>query len=96
MLTGKQRAQLKSLAHNLDPVVQIGKNGLTDSVIESLLGVLETRELVKISVLDNSPEEVNDIIERVLEGTGAEFVQSVGSKLVIYKESKDHKKIDIR
>lgn len=96
MLTGKQRAQLKSLAHNLDPVVQIGKNGLTDSVIESLLGVLETRELVKISVLDNSPEEVNDIIERVLEETGAEFVQSMGSKLVIYKESKDHKKIDIR
>lgn len=96
MLTGKQRAQLKSLAHNLDPVVQIGKNGLTDSVIESLLGVLETRELVKISVLDNSPEEVNDIIERVLEETGAEFVQSIGSKLVIYKESKDHKKIDIR
>ncbi|NLY20811.1 MAG: ribosome assembly RNA-binding protein YhbY [Tissierellia bacterium] len=95
MLTGKQRSYLKSLANTLDPVVQIGKNGLTDSVIESINDVLETRELVKITVLDNSPEGVKEITSEILDRTGAEFVQSLGSKLVIYKESENNKKIEL-
>ncbi len=95
MITPKQRAYLKSLAHNLNPLMQIGKNGLTEGTIKQIDELLEAHELVKISCLKNSPVEPRDIAEEIMEQTGAEFVQSIGHKLTLYRESKENKKIEI-
>lgn len=95
MITSKQRSYLKSLANKLNPSLQIGKTGLTESIIDELEVQLEHKELVKISVLENSPVLVGEIIDEILEETKAEFVQSIGSKLIIYRESKEHKKIEL-
>lgn len=95
MITSKQRSYLKSLANKLNPSMQIGKTGLTESIFDELEVQLEHRELVKISVLENSPVLVEEIIDDILEKTHAEFVQSIGNKLIIYRESKDHKKIEL-
>lgn len=93
MLTGKQRSYLKSLANNLTPLMQVGKNGISDGLIEQIDILLEDHELVKITVLQNSPVTVREITDEILEKTGAEFVQQIGSKLTIYRESKENKVI---
>ena len=95
MINSKQRAYLKSLANNIKPSFQVGKQGLTDSLIEELDAQLEYSELIKISVLDNSPADVGDIADEILEKTQSQFVQMIGGKLIIYRESKKHKKIEL-
>lgn len=94
-MNGKQRAYLKSLANTLNPLQQVGKNGISDSFIKQLDKSLEDHELVKINVLNNSPDEAKDIIDEILEATGSEFVQQLGNKLTIYRESKENKKIEL-
>jgi RNA-binding protein len=94
-MNGKQRALLKSLANNMNPLIQMGKNGITDQFLKQLDELLEDHELVKINVLNNSPEEARDIIDEILQATGAEFVQQLGNKLTIYRESKENKKIEL-
>lgn len=94
MLRGKDRSYLKSLANNLDPLIQIGKFGLSESLFDQLDKSLEDHELVKIKVLKNSPVEAKEIVQEILEKTGAEFVQQIGSKLTIYRQSKENKKIE--
>lgn len=96
MITGKQRSYLKSLANTLNPLMQIGKNGLNGGLFDQLDRLLEDHELVKITVLKNSPVLASEIIEEILEKTGAEFVQQIGNKLTIYRESKENKKIVLR
>lgn len=86
-MTGKQRSYLKSLANTLRPQLQIGKGGLTDQVFEQLEVLLEHEELVKLTVLQNSPVEAKEIVQEVLSRTGAEFVSQLGKKLTIYRPS---------
>lgn len=93
MINSKQRAYLKGLANKLNPSLQIGKEGLTENILKELDIQLEQKELIKISVLENSPVLVDEIVEDILSATEAEFVQKIGSKLVIYRESKENKKI---
>lgn len=93
MITGKQRSYLKSLANNLTPLLQVGKSGVSEGVIEQIDVLLENHELVKITVLQNSPVTAKEITEEILNSTGAEFVQQIGSKLTIYRESKENKVI---
>lgn len=95
MLTGKQRSFLKGIANNLDPVLQIGKNGITDNFIKQVDEILENKELIKIKVLKNSFENPDDMATELTEKLNAEFVQSIGSKFVIYRESIDHKEIQL-
>lgn len=95
MLNGKQRSYLKKLAHDADPIFQIGKAGINDNFIEQLKEVLEARELVKITVLDNSDLDTKEAASIVAEKSGAEFVQAIGKKFVIYKESDENKKIKL-
>lgn len=95
MLTGKQRSKLKSMANRLHSSLQIGKLGISDAVIADLDAQLENRELVKINVLNNSPVEAKEIVDEILERTGAEFVQQLGNKLVIYRESEENKTIEL-
>lgn len=95
MLTGKQRSFLKGLANKKDPLIQVGKDGINDGFIKQLDKLLEDHELVKIKVLQNSPVEVDEIVDEIMEKTGAEFVQMIGSKLTIYRESEENKKIEL-
>lgn len=95
MLTSKQRKYLKSLANPLSPMYQIGKGGITENFIKQIDGALETQELIKIRILQNSLVEPKEAIDELIESTGAEYVQCIGSKLVIYRESKKYKKIEL-
>ncbi|NLK99779.1 MAG: ribosome assembly RNA-binding protein YhbY [Clostridiales bacterium] len=92
-MTTKQRAYLKGLAMNLDPIYQIGKSALTPEITEGVLEALEARELIKINVLKNCLEDINAIAHTLAERTRSEVVQVIGRKIVLYKESKDKKKI---
>lgn len=93
MLTGKQRSYLKSIANNLEPLFQVGKNGLSENFIKQVDEALELRELVKINVLKNCDEDPKDIANELVEELKAEFVQSIGRKIVIYRESEENKEI---
>lgn len=95
MLTGKQRSFLKGKANTLDPMFQLGKNGLTESFIKQVDVVLESKELLKISVLNNSGLDAKEVVIELCDKLGAEFVQSMGNKLVIYRESKEEKIIQL-
>lgn len=95
MLTGKQRSFLKGKANTLDPMFQLGKNGLTESFIKQVDVVLESKELLKISVLNNSGLDAKEVAIELANELGAEFVQSMGNKLVIYRESKEEKIIQL-
>lgn len=93
-LTGKQKRQLRSLGSTLDPVVQIGKAGVIESVVESADGALRTRELIKVRVLQNSPEEPASAIEALATATGAELVQVIGRNGLLYKQNPEKPKIE--
>lgn len=95
MLTGKQRSYLKSIANTIDPIFQLGKNGLTENFIKQVEDALEARELIKINVLKNSFLEATEVASQLAQEVGAEFVQSIGNKFVLYKESKENKKIEL-
>ena len=94
-MTSKQRAYLRSLAHSLDPVMQIGKSSVTPEVTSAVLEALEARELIKISVLKNCIDDPRSIAEVMAERTKSEVVQVIGKKIVLYKESKNKKKIQL-
>lgn len=92
-MTSKQRAYLKGLAMTMDPIVQFGKNSLTPENTAAIAEALEARELIKISVLNNCADDPREIAQMVAERTRSQVVQVIGKKIVLYKESKDNKKI---
>ena len=93
MLTGKQKRFLRAEAHHLDPIFQVGKGGVNGTMLAQLREVLEVRELIKVRILDNCEDDKNDVAVELAEGTGAELVQLIGLTVVLYKESKNKKKI---
>lgn len=93
MLTSKQRSYLRSLANTIDPIFQVGKGGVGDNLIKQFNDALEARELIKATVLRNADTGAREICEEIAVRTGAEVVQVIGSKFVLYKESKKHKEI---
>lgn len=92
-MTTKQRAYLKGLAMTMEPIYQIGKSSLTPEITEGVSEALEARELIKINVLKNCMDEPNELARTLAERTHAEVVQVIGKKIVLYRESKDKKKI---
>ncbi len=96
MLTGKQRAYLRSLSNKLEPIFQIGKGGINDNQLKQIDDALEKRELVKIHVLENSLLDTRSVCDEVAHLLGAEPVQAIGKKFIIYKESKENKTIDLK
>lgn len=94
-MTSKQRAYLKGLAMNLEPIFQIGKSSLTPEVTEAIGEAFNTKELIKITVLKNCMDDLNEIARMLAERTHAQVVQVIGKKIVLYKESKEHKKIEL-
>ena len=93
MLTGKQKRFLRAEAHHLDPIFQVGKGGVNDAMLTQLRDVLEARELIKVRILDNCEEDKREVAQHLAEGTRSELVQLIGLTVVLYKESKNNKKI---
>ena len=95
MITSKQRATLRGLANGIQPILQIGKGGICDNFLKQVDDALEARELVKITILETAMLDTKATCGYVAEKLSAEPVQAIGSKFVIYRESKDHKTIEI-
>lgn len=93
MLTSKQKSYLRSEAHHLQPIFQIGKSGLTEPIIKQIEEALEARELIKISVLQNCEQDKEEVAELLRAEDGLEVVQVIGKTIVLYKESSEKKKI---
>lgn len=92
-MTSKQRAYLKSLASNLDPIFQVGKSSLTPQVTEAIGEAFNTRELIKIAVLKNCLDDPREIAEMIAERTHSRVVQVIGKKIVLYKPDRDNPRI---
>ncbi|HBV84477.1 MAG: ribosome assembly RNA-binding protein YhbY [Lachnospiraceae bacterium] len=92
-MTSKQRAYLKGLAINLEPLFHIGKSSVTPENIEAISEVFNTHELVKIAVLKNCIDDPKEIATVVAERTRSQVVQVIGKKFVLYKPFKQNPKI---
>lgn len=89
-LTSKQRAFLKKQAHSMEPMVRIGKDGLSENVVKSLVDVINSRELVKVKILQNSEVEKREVAEELALRSGCELVAIIGRILIFFKENEDH------
>ena len=88
MLTSKQRSRLKSIAANLSPIVQVGKEGIGENMLASFSDCLEKRELIKINILENADGEPQELGRELAERLNAECVIVIGRKAVLYRKSK--------
>ncbi|GIO13510.1 RNA-binding protein [Cohnella xylanilytica] len=95
MLTGKQKRFLRSQAHHLDPIFQVGKGGVNDQLIRHIEEAIEVRELIKVNILNNNDDDRFEVAEEIAERSGSELVQVIGKTIVLYKESRDHKQIEL-
>lgn len=86
-ITGKQVRQLRSLAHHLDPVVYIGKQGITRTIVEQTNVLLEGKELIKCTVQNTSDLETREAADMLAQATDAEVIQVIGHKFSLYRES---------
>ncbi|GIN55853.1 ribosome assembly RNA-binding protein YhbY [Lederbergia ruris] len=95
MLTGKQKRFLRSTAHHLQPIFQVGKGGVNDNMIKQIKEALEARELIKISILQNCEEDRETVGNALSAGANAELVQIIGNTIILYKESQDNKQLEL-
>lgn len=95
LITGKQRSFLKSMANSIDPIFQIGKGGVSDNLIKQVDDALNAREIVKISILKNSDLDPKQVAIELADELNAEFIQSIGKRFTLYRESEKNKKIDL-
>ena len=94
-MTSKDRAYLRSLANNIEPILQVGKAGISDNLIKQVDDALEARELIKLTVLETSPEDGIDIGNILSEKTNSTLVQVMGRKITLYRKRKKDSKISI-
>jgi RNA-binding protein len=95
MLTGKQKRFLRRQAHQLKPIFQVGKDGVNEEMLKQMDEALERRELIKVSILQNNPDNKNEVANEVASGIDAELVQVIGNNFILYKESEEHKQIEL-
>ena len=94
-MNSRQRAYLGSLASNIDPIFQIGKDSLTPEIIEALDSAIEKRELIKVSVLKNCADDPKEIAAVIAERTHSQVVKVIGKKMIFYREAKKNPKIKL-
>lgn len=95
MLTGKQKRFLRAKAHHLSPIFQVGKGGVNENMVKQIQEALEVRELIKVSILQNCGDDRYDVAEALHRQVKAELVQVIGNVIVLYKESKEQKMIEL-
>ena len=91
MITGKQRAYLRKMAHELQPIIQIGKEGLSDTVIVAIDEALEKRELIKISILETAGIDTRTTCGETAKRLLAEPIQAIGNKFILFRKSQNVK-----
>ena len=94
-MTSKQRAYLKSLANNMEPIFQVGKGGINDNTVKQVVDALEARELIKLRVLETCPTSSRETADELSEKCGCDVVQVIGSRFILYKQSKNNKTIKL-
>ena len=87
MFTSKQRSKLRSMAQTIEPIGQVGKGGISENMIQAFSNALDARELIKITLLNNSDEDVRSIAEELASRLNAEVVCTIGHKIVLYRYS---------
>ena len=92
-MTTKQRAALRAMANTMEPVLQIGKDGITDNLVKQCWDALEARELIKVNVQKNAPYVARKACEELCERVHAEPVQTIGNRFTIYRQARENSKI---
>ena len=97
-LRGKQKRYLRSEAHHLKPIFQIGKDGLSEVWLDEVLKALDKRELLKVNILQNSLVEVEDVKEFIENNSDAQVIQTISNVLVLFKKSDkaENQKISVK
>ena len=95
MITSKQRAYLRGLANSIPAIMQIGKSGITENLTKTVSDALEARELIKLTVLENSMETPRAMADALAEAVRADVVGVIGRKVILYRESVNHKTIEL-
>lgn len=92
-MNSRQREYLRKAAHDLEPMVRLGKEGFTDNQAQSILDVIESRELIKVKILQNSRVEKEEVAKEIEEKTGCEIVGIIGKTIILFKENSEKPKI---
>lgn len=95
MLTSKQRAKLRSMASTMETILYIGKEGISENTVKEAYDALEARELIKCAVQQNCDLTAKEALNELAEKVHAEPVQSIGRRFVLYRESRENKKIEL-
>ena len=95
MLNSRQRAQLRAMANDMETILQIGKIGINENTIKQVRDALEARELIKLRILETCPTSVRETADTVAKETDSDVVQVIGSRFILYKESKNNKTIKL-
>ena len=92
-MNSKQRAFLRSLANNITSIFQVGKNGISENLIKQVDDALEARELIKLNVLETSPDDIEEVANSIAEKTNSTLVEIMGNKITLYRARKKDSKI---
>ncbi|MCF2625751.1 ribosome assembly RNA-binding protein YhbY [Fusobacterium perfoetens] len=94
-MNSRQREFLRKAAHDLEPMVRLGKDGFTDNQAQSILDVIESRELIKVKILQNSRVEKEEVAKEIEAKTGCEVVGIIGKTIILYKPNTEKPKISL-
>lgn len=94
MLTGKQRRNLRALGHSLDPIVQVGKGGIDDGLIDAVDRALADHELIKVKLAESAPIERDEAAELLSARTNADVAQVLGRTILLYRPDPEDPRID--
>ena len=94
-MNSKKRAFFKKKAHNLEPIVRIGKDGLNQNIVQSILDAITSRELIKVKILQNCEEEKTIIYSKLMDIKDFEVVGMIGRTIIIFKENKENPSISL-
>ena len=92
-MTGKQRAMLRSLANTMETILYVGKEGVTAGTVREAYDALEARELIKCCVNQGAPLSAREALDELCEKTGAEPIQCIGRRFVMYRPSRENPRI---
>ncbi len=94
-MTGKQRAKLRAMANTIESILYIGKDGITDNTVRECYDALEARELIKGCVQQGAPVSAREALEILCSRTGAEPIQQIGRRFVMYRPSRENPRITV-
>jgi len=95
MLNSRQRAQLRAMANDMETILQVGKGGINENTVKQVKDALEARELIKLRILETCPTTVRETADELAQKAGADVVQVIGTRFILYKESKNNKQIKL-